>query len=115
VEMKSAVDVSDEAVELMLAESLEHAFEDVGERIWTETKLKSEEMLAGVDAAMQLVGDKIDRSQKAEILGLAEKVRQALRTHKIDDLKRANEALDRATQTLAALVLQTAMGLTPAG
>src|SRR5207248_2284436 len=39
VEMKSAIEVTDEAVEAMLAESLEHAFEDVNERIWIETKL----------------------------------------------------------------------------
>jgi len=41
VEMASAVDVSDEAVELMISESLEHAFEDMSDRIFTEAKLKS--------------------------------------------------------------------------
>ena len=46
VDMTSAVDVSDEAVEAMIADSLEHAFEDMSERVWTETRLKSEEMLA---------------------------------------------------------------------
>ena len=62
--MKSAVDVSDEAVESMLAESLDHAFEDVNERVWTEAKLKSEEMLSAVDMALKLVGDKIDISEE---------------------------------------------------
>src|SRR3954452_10911351 len=46
VEMKSAIDVSDEALEAMLADSLDHAFKDVNERVWVEAKLKSEEMLA---------------------------------------------------------------------
>src|SRR5207302_7669440 len=50
IEVKSAVDVTDEAVESMLAESLDHAFADVAERIWTETKLKSEELLAAVES-----------------------------------------------------------------
>src|SRR5205814_2663431 len=59
VEMKSAVDVSDEAVEAMLADSLEHAFEDVNERVWVETKLKSEEMLSAVSRALELVGERV--------------------------------------------------------
>ena len=52
VALTSAVDVSDEAVEAMLADSLEHAFEDMSERVWTETRLKSEEMLAAVEKAL---------------------------------------------------------------
>jgi molecular chaperone DnaK len=109
VEMKSAVDVSDEAVELMLADSLEHAFADVNERIWTETKLKAEEMLAAVNSAMQLVGDKIDIGEKQKILGLAGELRSAIESRHTQQLKKATEALDAATQDLAALVLETAM------
>jgi molecular chaperone DnaK len=109
VEMKSAVDVSDEAVESMLAESLDHAFEDVNERIWTETKLKSEEMLAAVESAWQLVGDQIDQFEKKRILQLAREVRETLHSHETQKLKQANQALDSATQNLAALVVENAM------
>jgi molecular chaperone DnaK len=109
VEMKSAVDVSDEAVESMLAESLEHAFDDVSERIWTETKIKSEEMLTSVDSALQIVGDKIETSEQEKISQLADEVRKAIETHQVQKLKEANEALDAATQHLAALVVEQAM------
>jgi molecular chaperone DnaK len=110
VEMKSAVDVSDEAVESMLAESLEHAFEDVNERIWTEAKLKAQEMLAAVGSALKLVGEKIDTSERTKILGLAEEVRRALESKDRQQLKRSNEALDTGTQHLAAVVLEKAVG-----
>jgi molecular chaperone DnaK len=109
IEMKSAVDVSDEAVETMLAESLEHAFEDVNERAWTEAKLKSEEMLAAVDSALRLVGDQIGTAEKDQILRLAGDVRIALGSRQIARLKQTNEALDAATQTLAAMVVEKAM------
>jgi molecular chaperone DnaK len=109
VEMKSAVDVSDEAVESMLAESLDHAFEDVNERIWTETKLKSEEMLAAVESALQLAGDQIDQFEKERILQLAREVRETLDSHETQKLKQANQALDSATQDLAALIVENAM------
>src|SRR5204862_5662874 len=75
VEIKSAVDVSDEAVEAMISESLEHAFDDMSERVWTETKLKSEEMLRAVDAAFAQMGDAIDPAEKEKILGAAGQVR----------------------------------------
>jgi molecular chaperone DnaK len=107
--MKSAVDVSDEAVESMLAESLEHAFDDVSDRIWTETKIKSEEMLTAVDSALQIVGDKIEMSAKKRILQLGDEVRKAIESHQVQKLKEANEALDAGTQHLAALVVEQAM------
>ncbi len=109
VQMKSAVDVSDEAVEAMLAESLEHAFEDVNERRWTELKLKSEEMLAAVDSALGLVGDQISAQERDQILSLAKEVRAALEAKHMDRLKQANEGLDSATQNLAARVVEQAM------
>ena len=56
VEINSAVDVSDEAVEAMISESLDHAFDDMSERVWTEAKLKAEEMLGAVEAAFERRG-----------------------------------------------------------
>ena len=107
VEMKSAVDVSDEAVEAMLANSLEHAFEDVNERVWVETKLKSEEMLSAVDRALAVVSDEISPNDRKIIGQCVRDVRQALQSGDRNALKRANDALDAATQELAALVLDT--------
>ncbi|MEY2545993.1 MAG: molecular chaperone DnaK [Verrucomicrobiota bacterium] len=108
VEMKSAVDVSDEAVEAMLADSLEHAFEDVSERVWTETKLKAEEMLAAVDNVLRNA-DKIDNVEREEILRRSEEVRVALSSRNTEALKKATVALDAATQQLAAMLLEKAI------
>jgi molecular chaperone DnaK len=109
LELKSAVDVSDEAVEAMLAESLDHAFEDVNERIWTETQLKSEEMLRAVDSALAMAGAGLAPSEKTKILQCADVVREALQAHETARLKKANDALDDATQGLAAIIVEKAM------
>jgi len=109
VEIKSAVDVSDEAVEAMIAESLEHAFDDMSERVWTETKLKSDEMLRAVDAAFAQMGDAIDPQEKEKIEAAALQVREALVTHDARKLQGANNALDEATQELAAAIVERAM------
>jgi molecular chaperone DnaK len=109
VEINSAVDVSDEAVEAMISESLEHAFDDMSERVWTEAKLKAEEMLGAVETAFERVGDAMDATEKETILGAATKLRAALETNDVRKLQAANAALDEATQGLAAAVVEKAM------
>ncbi len=54
VELSSAVDVSDEAVEKMIAESLDNAFADMSERLWTEMVLKSNELIPAVHDPQRL-------------------------------------------------------------
>jgi len=109
LELKSAVDVSDEAVEKMLSESLDHAFEDMSERVWTETRLKSEELLRAVDSALALAGEAISTEERETILQCATAVRAGLRTRETKSLQEANNALDSATQTLAAVIVKKAM------
>jgi molecular chaperone DnaK len=109
VSLTSAVDVSDEAVEAMIADSLEHAFEDMSERVWTETRLKSEEMLAALEKAFHVAGDHLSAEQRKQIEQLADDVRRAIQTHETKRLKTANAALDDATQELAALIVEQAV------
>jgi molecular chaperone DnaK len=109
VNLSSAVDVSDEAVEAMIADSLEHAFADMSERVWTETRLKSEEMLAAVTEAFVVAGEKLSPNEKKKIEEKAQAVREALQTHEAGKLKAANAALDEATQELAALIVEQAL------
>lgn len=109
VQMKSAVDVTDEAVEAMLADSLENAFDDVRERIWTETKLKATEMLAAVESALPMAGDRLEPSEKENIQRCAATVRAALPSNETKRLQEANQALDHATQALAAMLVQQAV------
>ncbi len=109
VALTSAVDVPDEAVEAMIADSLEHAFEDMSERVWTETRLKAEEMLTAVENAFQLAGERISVGERSRIEQAANEVREAMQTHETPRLKAANAALDEATQELAALIVEQAM------
>jgi len=109
VEINSAVDVSDEAVEAMISESLDHAFEDMSERVWTEAKLKAKEMLGAVDAAFAQVGDEIDPAEKEKIERAAAQVRDALATRDTRKLQAANTTLDDATQGLAAVIVEKAI------
>ena len=109
IELSSAVDVSDEAVEKMIAESLDHAFEDMTERLWTEAVLKSNELLPAVRSALTLVGDQIEVDDRRKIDALVHEVEASLQSHDAHRLKRANAELDEGTQHLATLLIDRAM------
>ena len=107
--MTSAIDVSDETVERMLADSLEHAFDDMNERAWVEAMVKADEMLAAVEAALPVAGNEISDEERDLIAQAMHDVRDAVSSQNLQRLQRANSALDHATQNLAAVVLRKAM------
>jgi molecular chaperone DnaK len=109
VEMRSAVDVGDEAVEKMLEESLEHAFSDMSERQFTEAKMKADDLLAAVQTALTKLAEDISPADRAEVEKLVRDVESALAQRSAPALKKANEALDHGTEHLAALLIEQAM------
>ena len=110
VEMTSAVDVSDEAVEKMLADSLEHAFEDMNDRAFAETKLKAAEMLPAVRIALGQAGSELSQEETRAIANAVKGVEEALSNGAAQPLKKAVAALDEATQRLAAILVERAVG-----
>lgn len=107
----TAVDVEDERVEQMISESVDFAFEDMNERIWTEAKLKAEELLPAVDAALDQLGDAISSEEKSAVVSQAAAVRTLLDAtdHDAKALKAATQLLDDATQSLAVMLIDRAM------
>ena len=109
VPMTNAIDVSDEAVEKMLGESLEHAFDDVNDRIFVEAKITADELLPAVRRALEQVGGELSADERGLIARRVAEVEQAVAAGAAQPLKRANAALDEATQYLATLLLERAM------
>ena len=110
IDIQSAVEVSDEAVEKMLGDSLEHAFEDMDERIFTEAKLKADEMLPAVDTALIALGDEVPEEVRAAISALVEKIRAALQIRSTSDLKNLLHELDAVTEPLATALIEKTLG-----
>jgi molecular chaperone DnaK len=109
LKVSSAVDVSDEAVEKMLEESLEHAFEDMNDRAFTEAKLKAGEMLPAVRIALEQIGGDLSAEENHLIATRVSEVEAAIATGAAQPLKKAVAALDEATQRLATLLVERAV------
>jgi len=116
VELKSAVDVDDTAVQQMVEESVAHAFEDLAARRWIEAKLRAQATLAATHKALTDSADDIEPDYRARIEAAARDVASALATEKPEagtgDLKpllAALAALDETTRPLADLMMDRAM------
>ncbi|MSU58885.1 MAG: molecular chaperone DnaK [Pedosphaera sp.] len=116
VEMKSAVDVDDAAVQQMVEESVEHAFEDLAARRWIEATLKANELVTATRKGLADCGGELDADYIAQVEGVLREVQAALATAQgasgAGDLKRlqsAGAALDEATKPLADLLMDKAM------
>jgi molecular chaperone DnaK len=110
VEIRSAaVNVDDEAVEKMVGESVEHAFDDMAERVFTEAKLKAEELLPAVAQALSEAGDLVSAEERTAIETAAMEVKAALAAGQPNPLKAAVQRLDQATEAFAAALVEKAM------
>jgi molecular chaperone DnaK len=115
VEMKSAVDVDDAAVQKMVEESVEHAFDDLAARRWIEGKLKANETLTATRKALADFGAEIEGDYREKILSAARAVESALATENaggagdLKTLQTAVAALDEATKPLADFLMDQAM------
>jgi molecular chaperone DnaK len=103
----AAVNVDDAAVEAMVSESVEHAFTDMAERVFTEARMKAEELLPAVEAVL---GQGLAlEEERGEIEAAAAALRAALAAGAANPLKSAVQRLDAATEALAARLVEQAM------
>ncbi|MCX6958173.1 MAG: Hsp70 family protein [Verrucomicrobiae bacterium] len=106
LEIRQAIEISDEAVEAMLADSLEHAFEDRDARILTEARLKAEEMLPAVESALAQLAGELDPLMEEEIRAAAAQLATAMKQENLPLLQQQLQKLDDATQILATMLVE---------
>jgi molecular chaperone DnaK len=103
----AAVNVNDVAVEAMVSESVEHAFADMAERVFTEAKIKAEELLPAVEVVLRQGLATAD--ERGEIEAALAGVRVALADGAANRLKAAVQQLDSTTEALAARLVEQVM------
>ncbi len=115
VEMKSAVDVDDAAVQQMVEESVEHAFDDLAVRRWIEATLKAKALISATESGINDCAGEISPEYREQLQSALANVSSALSTgseEKAGDLKQlqsACSALDEVTKPLAELLMDKAM------
>ena len=112
VPIQSAVDVSDDRVQEMVEESVEHAFEDMDARRWVEAALKAGEAVKAARDGLEAFRDELDNAQIIdEAIAAVEGLLQSADNDQGDlpALKVAVARLDQVTLPLADLIMDRAM------
>ena len=81
----------------------------MAERVFTEAKLKAEELLPAVDEALSQLGDQLDTATQESITQAKQQVQHQLESKDANKLKAAVQELDKATETLATIIVEKAM------
>src|SRR5439155_23095305 len=115
VEMTSAVDVDDAAVQQMVEASVEHAFEDLAARRWVEAKLKARQLITATHKALADCAADLDSEYRGRIESALRDVEAAVTAEnpetKLGDarhLQAACAALDEVTTPMAELLMDRA-------
>jgi len=116
VDLRSAVDVDDAAVQKMVEESVEHAFTDLAVRRWIEARLKTTETLAATKNALTACAGDLAADYRERIEAAARQAEAALATENpesgagdLPQLQLAVAALDEVTRPLAEKLMDQAM------
>jgi len=116
VEIKSVVDVDDDAVVKMVEESVEHAFEDLNARQWIEGKNRAQEIIAATLKGLAECAADVSPDSRTQIETALRVVEIALTTENLEtnvgdvtQLKAATAALDEATEPLADILMDKAL------
>ncbi len=114
VKMSSAVDVDDAAVQRMVEESVEHAFDDLAERRWIETSFKATQIIEAARKGLGRCAEELDSDARARIEAALQEVQLLLANATADPdgtakLQSACQALDVASRPLAEILMDRAM------
>jgi len=100
----------------MVEESVEHAFEDLAARRWSEARLKARELSSATRKGLNDCEGELDENVRAGIQAALQRVEQALldenpitQTGDLKELQAANANLDELTKPLAELLMDKAM------
>lgn len=114
--IQSAVDVDDTAVQRMVEESLEHAFDDLQARRWVEARVRASETVAATRRGLATCAADIDDAYRLQVETALAGVEAALATEDpptgagdVARLKASSAALDEASRHLAGIMMDQAM------
>jgi molecular chaperone HscA len=115
VEVTPTVGLTDEVVERMLEEAIDHGDDDLQQRRLMETRVDAQRVLAATDKSLATDAALLSDDERRRIDDAAMHLRRAIEGTQSGPIVTALEALDRATQEFATRRINRAIGRALAG
>jgi len=101
IQVKATYGLSEDEVERMLIESIEHAGEDVAERFLVEWRIEGERIIQSLESAFQVDGELLTPEERAAIDKRIQGLRDAMKTDDYLAIKAWIESTDGASKAFA--------------
>jgi molecular chaperone HscA len=101
IQVKATYGLSEDEVERMLIESIEHAGEDVAERFLVEWRIEGERIIQSLESAFQVDGELLTSEERAAIDKRIQGLRDAMKTDDYLAIKAWIESTDGASKAFA--------------
>lgn len=108
ITITSSGGLSKEEIERMQKEAELHAEEDNKRRELIEAKNSADQLVYAADKAIKDLGDKVDASETANVEAAKEKVKKALESDELEQIKAASDELSGIVQQLSVKVYEQA-------
>ncbi|MEK0312983.1 molecular chaperone DnaK [Cohnella sp. 56] len=108
ITITSSGGLSKEEIERMQKEAELHAEEDNKRRELIEAKNSADQLVYAADKAVKDLGDKVEASETANVEAAKEKVKKALESDNLDEIKAASDELSGIVQQLSVKVYEQA-------
>ena len=109
VEVKPSYGLTDEQVEKMLIDSVEHAKEDVSKRMLIEARTEGEQMVYTVERFLAKNTEQVSETEIADTQNLIESLKNALGSGDKDLILKSIDALNEFTRPFAERLMNTAI------
>jgi molecular chaperone DnaK (HSP70) len=110
------VNVDDVAVQQMVDESVEHAFEDLAARRWIEASLKAKELISATQKALKDCAGELEPNYLAQVEKALQRVQALVKREEpsneqadLKELQSACSSLDDETRPMAEVLMDRAM------
>lgn len=109
IEVRPKYGLTDQEVERMLADGLDHAEDDLRAARLIEAQNDAKSTLLATERALEQVGDLIDVNEANSVKTLVEALYEKLKSNDLESIKSANKALNEGATHLAEVLMSTTL------
>ncbi|GAB4335710.1 MAG: molecular chaperone DnaK [Calditrichia bacterium] len=115
IRIEASSGLSEQEIEKMKKDAQEHAAEDRKRRELIDAKNAGDQMVYQSEKNMKEYGDKLDATMKNKIEAAVSRLKEALKTENLDEIKSATEGLNQAWSEASSVLYQQQPGGPEAG
>lgn len=106
IRIEAATGLTKEEIDRMVKEAQEHAAEDKRRRELVDAKNVADQLVYQTEKNIKEMGDKLNADDKSKLEAAVKRVKEAINTDKIEEIKSATEALNAAWNEVSAKMYQ---------